>query len=408
MDALRTPGGPVLLEALYFAGGLRSKLYGASVRPAWAPEFERVGLQNDVYPAAGQFIADLSRFAHAGPDRRVPVTWYGVYGHAEDLYGDRGVFCGVGLWVAGTSLVDSEPVFDMLLSLVAMLQRARMDDGRPTAEFDATATRALRFVAEPQAWIGEPHCGGGRPPRAASGTHPVYVTLETPLVPGMRVPVDLTAAADVALLAAPATLPERVLFVPATGVDFDARVAPERVLRGVDRLFDAPPRPFLLRALLQDRAALAGRLDIAREGRADADRLARDAREEAVHARRLADDLARRLQHAERATALLPAMDVDHFMERLEGLLDARAGALATGDGAPAPAADPPVASVLATLAHEVGAMRGDLHRLVARGTATPRLRARPRRDRAVAFWAWTAVAVALAASYGAWHLLLR
>lgn len=147
MDAADTTARAVLLEALFFAGGLRTQLHRADARPAWVPAFERVGLHNDVYPAPGQFIADLSRFprrpAHGGAPT---ATWYGIYGHAVDLHGDRGVFCGVGLWVAGSALVDSESIYDMLLSLTDMLQRTRRDDGRPTAAFDAAAARALGFV----------------------------------------------------------------------------------------------------------------------------------------------------------------------------------------------------------------------------------------------------------------------
>lgn len=353
--AVATPAA-VLLETLHFAGGLRSTLHGADARPAWVPAFERVGLHNDVYPAPGQFIADLSRFACApGAGGEASATWYGVYGHAEDLYGDRGVFCAVGLWVAGAALVDSESIYDMLLSLAGLLQRTRGRDGKPGGEFDAACERALRLLSRPPAWIGDAGVAMGGT-RDGAGARPVYVALDTALLPGSRVPADLAAAADTLRLAAPSTLPARVLFVPPQGVAYDPRVPPERVLASVERLFDAPPRRFLLRHLLDGHADLAARLERARQARREADRLADAARAEATRATTRAAELAQRLERAEAATATLPAMEVGAFMRALGDLLDARGPAAATSREVDAAA--PPMVTTLAALSREVQALR--------------------------------------------------
>src|SRR5688572_2334366 len=90
----------VLIEALYFAGGIRSTIYGVDTRPSWLPSIENIGLHNDVYLASGEFAVELTRLAFADASKPGSgVTWLGVYATATDISGDRGNYCCVGMWL---------------------------------------------------------------------------------------------------------------------------------------------------------------------------------------------------------------------------------------------------------------------------------------------------------------------
>jgi hypothetical protein len=90
------------LELHYFSGGLKSQLLGASKRPDWLPDVDLVGLHNDVFPARGEYVVELSRHNRAGK----LITWLGIYSYGiDDQYGDRANYNGVGVW-----LVDAIPI----------------------------------------------------------------------------------------------------------------------------------------------------------------------------------------------------------------------------------------------------------------------------------------------------------
>lgn len=59
-----------------------------------------IGLHNDAYLSKGQHAIEVSRL-HSDGRPGTGVTWLGIYGHSTDVYGDRGNYCGIGVWHAG-------------------------------------------------------------------------------------------------------------------------------------------------------------------------------------------------------------------------------------------------------------------------------------------------------------------
>ena len=92
----------IFIELHYYSGGLKSKITGANKRPEWLPDQDLVGLHNDVFPAKGEYVVELSR--HKRLDKL--ITWVGVYSYGkDDQFGDRANYNGVGAW-----LIDAIPI----------------------------------------------------------------------------------------------------------------------------------------------------------------------------------------------------------------------------------------------------------------------------------------------------------
>ena len=95
------------IELHYYSAGLKSKIIGVNERPEWLPDLDLVGLHNDVFPAQGEYVVELSR--HKRADKL--ITWIGVYSYGmDDRYGDRGNYNGVGVW-----LIDAIPIHTGLI-----------------------------------------------------------------------------------------------------------------------------------------------------------------------------------------------------------------------------------------------------------------------------------------------------
>lgn len=93
----------MFLEYYQYSRGLEAHFLGEEGRPAWLPSSDSVGLHNEVELASGEYVVELARVANA--EHR--ITWIGCFTHAVDkVHGDRGNYCGVGVW-----LVDAWPLY---------------------------------------------------------------------------------------------------------------------------------------------------------------------------------------------------------------------------------------------------------------------------------------------------------
>jgi hypothetical protein len=313
---------PALLEVLYFAGGIRSKFYGAVTRPDWVPPPEQVGLQNDVYLAPGQFAIDISRFRYADEVAREGAAhWFGVYGYAKDLYGDRGNFCGVGLWVPGVSLPDTENLYDMLLKLVSTLQNGGLTENGLSAEFDGLANRALSFSLSPANWLGIAESCVIDAQSSTYGARPVYVVLEDVPVPGARLPADLILAVDALFVSSTENVPGRVLFLPSGQVNIDARISADRIIHGVQGLLKESPRTRLIRSLLDAASTLNLDLKSSQFAREHAEVIAAQLQIEANAANAEIERLSAAPAIAQPALSALPPISSEEFFDRLAGEL---------------------------------------------------------------------------------------
>jgi hypothetical protein len=103
-----------LIELHYFSGGLQTKVIGSTTRPEWLPDYDLVGLHNDVYPKSDEYVIEVSR--HKRQDKY--ITWIGVYTSGKDLvYGDRSNYIGVGVWLINTIPSELVLIIDALYQI---------------------------------------------------------------------------------------------------------------------------------------------------------------------------------------------------------------------------------------------------------------------------------------------------
>lgn len=113
------PEVSILVEILYFSGGLKNVLVGlpdddATARPDWLPSYELVGLKNDIQLSKDEYVIELARFKR----QNCYVTWIGVFEFCEDaVYGDRSNYAGVGVWLKDLFPGDTESIVDALLQI---------------------------------------------------------------------------------------------------------------------------------------------------------------------------------------------------------------------------------------------------------------------------------------------------
>jgi hypothetical protein len=105
----------VYVEIHSYDGGFISRLIPDQQRPTTLPTTDQVGLRsNEVELAPNDYALELALF-DAGGHR---VIWLGCYTRGTDLkYGDRGTYCGIGVWLVDANLIHS-------LHLVRFLQNA--------------------------------------------------------------------------------------------------------------------------------------------------------------------------------------------------------------------------------------------------------------------------------------------
>lgn len=108
------------IECHYFASGFKSVFVGADKRPNILPNADSVGLSNEIQLKSPDFAVEITR-RNNGRN----LTWIGVYKASVDLdYGDRGNYCGIGVWLVDCSPIHSHILIKSLLGLCAGLENA--------------------------------------------------------------------------------------------------------------------------------------------------------------------------------------------------------------------------------------------------------------------------------------------
>jgi hypothetical protein len=108
------------IECHYFASGFKSVFVGADKRPNILPNADSVGLSNEIQLKSPDFAVEITR-RNNGRN----LTWIGVYKASVDLdYGDRGNYCGIGVWLVDCSPSHSHILIKSLLGLCAGLENA--------------------------------------------------------------------------------------------------------------------------------------------------------------------------------------------------------------------------------------------------------------------------------------------
>lgn len=216
------------------------------LRPAWLPLIENIGLHNDAYLAPGEFAVELSRLAFDDATSvGKGVTWLGVYAHATDVHGDRGNYCGVGIWLTEGIVVDTESALRLLFALIEVLPESVPKDGSQTliGDFSHHCVQALSWIAENHVVLGKLSDPLGIPFANSYQSARKYVLLEevfTPTVlPGMLVDaIDILCVTDV---------PGRTssyIFVSGGESSIDAQIPPSRRFAGITSMPGAA-RPHL-------------------------------------------------------------------------------------------------------------------------------------------------------------------
>ena len=223
----------LFLEAVYFAGGIRSEFYGPIVRPSWLPTIDGIGLHNDVYLTQGQFAVELSRHTLTDGRSSPGATWLGIYRHGSDLYGDRGNYFGIGVWCADGLVVDVERVLPSLWELLDLLA-----DSMPKSPAESLAHEFSDNCRKLLAWFWEKgivlgslkgragisYEGGYSPSRA-------YVLLEDKLdqgsIGGLADAIDFLCLTEVKIDAS------CVLFVAGDNNSIDGKVPERSRFRGI-------------------------------------------------------------------------------------------------------------------------------------------------------------------------------
>jgi len=106
-------------EAHYYDGGFKTELVPNGLRPSFLPSPELVGLRStEAELAAGEFAIEIAFF----PGRTEPISWLACYTRGRDLkLGDRGTYCGVGVWLVGAQLKHARHLVSFLTSATECL-----------------------------------------------------------------------------------------------------------------------------------------------------------------------------------------------------------------------------------------------------------------------------------------------
>lgn len=169
----------IFVETHFYDGGFKSELVSHHLRPSVLPSPDHVGLKSsEVQLAAGEFTFELS-FFRQGPHF---VSWIGCYTLGEDnKLGDRGTYCGVGVWLVDGTLKHGLHLMNFLMEATKNLAATNVPSSEARfklTEF-ATAFSSLEWATDSAVC----HPGGvGSPPA------PSYIFLNTD-----RASLELTA-----------------------------------------------------------------------------------------------------------------------------------------------------------------------------------------------------------------------
>lgn len=225
------PSTAPLLEVLFFSSGLKSKLYGAERRPDWLPAVDRIGLQNDVYLAPGQHVIDFSRLCRT--DGGGGVGWIGIYAYGKDLYGDRGNFCGVGVWLIDGLVLDHRRLLQVLDALLIPLNGASppSDPAEIEQRVGDGCRKALGYLAAGVLGRAAPDVGLGF--AGSFDTDSRHICFDETWSVDSDLHRLLAEIFDALTLAEIKLKPVRLLFVCGRDVRFDSRADPGRRSAGL-------------------------------------------------------------------------------------------------------------------------------------------------------------------------------
>ncbi len=250
------PSTAPLLEVLFFSSGLKSKLYGAERRPDWLPAVDRIGLQNDIYLAPGQHVIDFSRLCRS--DGGGGVGWIGIYAYGKDLYGDRGNFCGVGVWLIDGLVLDHRRLLQVLDALLIPLNGASppSDPAEIEQRVGDGCRKALGYLAAGVLGRAAPDAGLGF--AGSFDTDSRHICYDETWSVDSELHRSLADVFDALTLAEIKLKPVRLLFVCGRDIRFDPRAEPGRRSAGLAGLL-GPTR--LASQVIRNQLATAAALE---------------------------------------------------------------------------------------------------------------------------------------------------
>jgi hypothetical protein len=126
------------VETHYYDGGFKADFF-PGCRPKILPPLDVVGLKStEAELATGDYALELSLFRCDG---RL-VTWLACYTRGFDLqHGDRGAYCGVGIWLVDAVVVHSS-------HLIAFLREAAANIAKGNARSPETSGKLQSFISQ--------------------------------------------------------------------------------------------------------------------------------------------------------------------------------------------------------------------------------------------------------------------
>lgn len=136
------------IECHYFESGFKSKFLGKE-RPDYLPSAESVGLHNEVILRGDDYSLEVVRF---NAERK--ITWIGYFISSQDKdYGDRGNYCGVGVWLVNYLPIHISALIDSLAALTSLLHNGGLSTQFETAaQFDFRDNHLVNYLV-PCDWV---------------------------------------------------------------------------------------------------------------------------------------------------------------------------------------------------------------------------------------------------------------
>jgi hypothetical protein len=120
MAGFRMRNAEAYVECHFYSAGLKSKFFGDLARPSYLPSYESVGLANEALLREDDYCVEFIRRC---VDNR-KIGWLAVHVPAVDeVYGDRGNYCGVGVWLVECAPCAVFKLLDALMQLARVLSK---------------------------------------------------------------------------------------------------------------------------------------------------------------------------------------------------------------------------------------------------------------------------------------------